>query len=180
MINSGDRSRSFCDPAAVSRVSSGLRVLFKIKMNNKKGSSSPRRLFSHRAVFYGVMIEIAGTILVSIVMSFMTRQVLGFQGFDEAAIKVFFQNQFDHVAFMLLGLVPGCLVAGIAGYVAAKTAEQLEYWHALLVVVVVAVIFYGPSLGRAPVWFSVLSLAGISVAALAGAGLCKQHKRAVL
>ena len=146
-------------------------------MNNKKGSLSPRRLFSHRAVFYGVMIEITGTILVSIVMSVMTRQVLGFQGFDEAAIKVFFQNQFDHVAFMLIGLAPDCLVGGMAGYVAAKTAEQLEYWHALLVVVV-AVIFYGPSLGRVPVWFSVLSLAGMSVAALAGAGLCKQHKAA--
>ena len=112
-------------------------------------------------------------------MSFMARQVLSFQGFDEAAIKVFFQNQFEHVAFMLLGLVPGCLVAGVAGYVAAKMAEQMEYWHALFVVVVVAVIFYGPSLGEVPVWFSVLSLAGLSVAALAGAGLCKRHKRAV-
>ena len=79
---------------------------------------------------------------------------------------------------MLLGLVPSCLVAGVAGYVAAKMAEQLEYWHALFVVVV-AVIFYGPSLRAVPVWFSVLSLAGLSVTALAGAGLCKRHKRAV-
>ncbi|MBV1873867.1 MAG: hypothetical protein KUG80_03750 [Gammaproteobacteria bacterium] len=76
---------------------------------------------------------------------------------------------------MLLGLVPSCLVAGVAGYVAAKMAEQLEYWHALFV----AVIFYGPSLRAVPVWFSVLSLAGLSVTALAGAGLCKRHKRAV-
>lgn len=69
-----------------SRVDPILRALFEIRMNNKKGSPSPRRLFSRRAVFYGVMIEITGTILVSIVMSFMARQVLSFQGFFSESV----------------------------------------------------------------------------------------------
>ena len=133
-------------------------------------------MLSHKAILYGVFIEIVGMIIVSIAMSIITRQVLGSRGLDEAAIKAFFQNQFDNIPFMLVGLMPGYLVAGLAGYTTAKIADQLEYWHALMVVLVVGAVFYGPSLTRAPVWFSVLSLVGIMLAALAGAGLCKRRK----
>ena len=145
-------------------------------MNEKGPLLKISPLLSHKAILYGVFIEIIGTIIVSIAMSTITRQVLGNRGFDEAAIKEFFQNQFDYIPFMLVGLVPGYLVAGLAGYATAKVADQLEYWHALTVVLVVGAVFYGPSLTRAPVWFSALSLVGIMLSALAGAGLCKRRK----
>lgn len=150
-----------------------------LTMTNKNRRSTTPRLLNHHAIIYGVMIEIAGTILVSIAMSGVTRQVLGGRGMDEAQIKAFFQNQFENIPFMLAGLVPGFLVAGLAGYVAAKVADQLEYWHALIVVIMVAAVFYGPSLTRAPVWFSALSLAGILVSAMLGAGLSKRHKQSL-
>jgi len=148
-------------------------------MTNKNPRSTTPRLLSHHAIIYGVMIEIAGTILVSIAMSGVTRQVLGGRGMDEAQINAFFQNQFENIPFMLAGLVPGFLVAGLAGYVAAKVADQLEYWHALIVVLMVAAVFYGPSLTRAPVWFSALSLVGILVSAMLGAGLSKRRKQSI-
>ncbi|MBL4607966.1 MAG: hypothetical protein JKY01_09090 [Pseudomonadales bacterium] len=148
-------------------------------MDNKNPSSTRPQLLSHRAVMYGVLIEIVGTIVVSIAMSAVTRQVLGGRGLDEAEIKVFFQHQFENIPFMLAGLIPGFLVAGLAGYTAAKVADQLEYWHALIVVVLVAAIFYGPSLTRTPIWFTALSLAGIMTAALIGAGLSKRQKQRV-
>lgn len=131
------------------------------------------RLLNHKAILYGILIEVIGTIIVSIAISQITRQVLGGRGFDEEAIKAFFQNQFDNVPFMLAGLAPGYLVAGLAGYTAANVAGHLEYWHALIVVLVVGTAFYGPSLAHAPVWFSVASLLGLTISALLGAGLCK-------
>lgn len=145
--------------------------------NNNKPSARHPRLLSHRAIAYGVLIEVSGTILVSIGMSIVTRQVLGSRGMDEEQIKAFFQSQFDNIPFMLAGLIPGFVVAACAGYVTAKTAEQLEYWHALIVVLAVALIFYGPTLTHAPVWFSTVSLLGIGAAALAGARWSKQHKQ---
>lgn len=148
-------------------------------MNNKNPRSTTPGPLSHKAIIYGVMIEIVGTIVVSIAMSAVTRQVLGGRGLDETQIKAFFQNQFENIPFMLAGLVPGFLVAGLAGYTAAKVADQLEYWHALIVVLLVAVIFYGPSLTRAPIWFSALSLAGIIVSAMLGAGLSKRRKQSI-
>jgi|GEM_PF-3091979 len=148
-------------------------------MTNENPHSTTPRPLNQRAIIYGVMIEIAGTTLVSIAMSGLTRQVLGGRGMDEAQIKEFFQNQFENIPFMLAGLVPGFLVAGLAGYVAAKVADQLEYWHALIVVLMVAVIFYGPTLTRAPAWFSALSLVGILVSAMLGAGLSKWRKQPI-
>ncbi len=130
--------------------------------------------FSFRAIFSGIVIQMIGSIIISIAISTVTRSVLSIQGYEEAEIKQFFMSQFSSIPFMLVGIIPNIFLAVIAGYVVAKSAGKLEYWHALIAISIVALIYYGPAIGKAPDWFSALSIVGVTLAALTGAGIYKQ------
>lgn len=132
--------------------------------------------FSLNAIFSGIVIQMVGSIGISIVISAITRTVLTGRGYEEAEIKQFFIAQFNSAPFMIAGIMPNFLLAAVAGYVVAKSANKLEYWHALIAIAIVAVIYYGPAIGKAPGWFSALSIAGVMVAALSGAGIYKKRK----
>ena len=131
--------------------------------------------FSLRAIFNGILIQIVGSIIISITISTITRLSLSSQGYEEAQIKEFFLVQFESPLFMVAGLIPNFLLAIVAGYVTAKSALKLEYWHALIAISFVAVIYYVPAIGRAPTWFSALSIIGITLFALMGAGIFKKQ-----
>jgi len=132
--------------------------------------------FSFRAIFNGIFVQVVGSILISILISIISRVILSGQGYTEDEIKQFFISQFDSVLFMIAGMIPNFILAAITGYVVAKSAKTLEFWHALITIWIVALIYYGPAIGRAPGWFSALSILGITIAALSGAGFYKKRK----
>lgn len=133
---------------------------------------------SFQAVLVGFLTAILGSIAVSILISATTRVYLSTQGLDPAQIKHFFAHQFDeHQVFALSGLPANFAVAGLAGYMTAKTANHLEYFHALAMIVLVLLAYYGPTLKHVPLWFFLLSAAGSVSAALLGAGRYKRTKR---
>ncbi|HEY9134529.1 MAG TPA: hypothetical protein VIM85_01920 [Pseudomonadales bacterium] len=139
-------------------------------MNNKN--------FSLNAVFFGIAIQIVGSIAISIIISAISRTVLTGRGYEEAEIKQFFISQFNSVPFMIAGIMPNFLMAAAAGYIVAKSANKLEYWHALISISIVALVYYGPAIGKAPGWFSALSISGLMFSALSGAGIYKIKKQA--
>jgi len=132
---------------------------------------------SFQAVLVGFLTSILGSIAVSVLISATTRVYLSAQGLDPAQIKYFFAHQFEHLAFALSGLPATFAVAGLAGYMTAKTANRLEYFHALAMIMLVLLAYYGPTLKHVPLWFFLLSAAGSVSAALLGAGRYKRAKR---
>lgn len=136
--------------------------------------------FSLRAIFHGILLQIVGSIVISITISTITRSILSRQGYEEAQIKEFFLAQFESPLFMIAGLIPNFILAIATGYVTAKSALKLEYWHALIAISFVAIIYYVPAIGRAPDWFSALSIIGITLSALIGAGIFKKNSRRTL
>ena len=145
------------------------------KDNTDKVTIIMENNFSFRAIFNGIFVQVVGSILISILISIISRVILSGQGYNEDEIKQFFSSQFDSALFMIAGIIPNFILAAITGYVVAKSAKSLEYWHALIAISAVALIYYGPAIGRAPGWFSALSIFGITMAALSGAGFYKKR-----
>ncbi|MDY6941764.1 MAG: hypothetical protein SVU69_01970 [Pseudomonadota bacterium] len=132
-------------------------------------------LVSPRAVLYGVMAYLFGTVVVSISISGATRAYLSAQGMDEARIRAFFGEQFDSPLFVLIGFLPSLLVFAIAGFVSARAARKLPYWHALATILVALAFSFAPVISQVPVWFTFMNLIGAVIAALAGAYWCQSR-----
>lgn len=140
--------------------------------------TDPRGRNSIRALGIGLAIYFAVMVLVSVTLSGLTRLYLTLSGWEEAEIRVFFTHQFEDFPLALLAGFPGILASAAAGYVTARTVAGLEYWHALGVALLAALVFTGPVIGRLPVWYTALSLGLGLAAALLGASVPKARKAA--
>lgn len=135
-----------------------------------------RKGLSFQAILMGFLVAVLGSIAVSIVISIATRVYLTHDGFGEAQIKRFFAQQFENIPYALIGLPGNWAVAALAGYMTAKTADRMEFWHALAMIVLVLLAYYGPTLKHVPIWFFLISAVGSIGAALAGARRYKRSK----
>jgi hypothetical protein len=119
---------------------------------------------SAQALLLALMANVFAKFGSSIVMSGVTRLYLLNQGWDQEQMRELFALQFTDPRFMLIGLVPEALGGLAAGYVAARAAGRLEYWHALAAVAVSMTVTFAPVIARVP-WLYLLPALGVSVAA---------------
>ncbi|MGB7288609.1 MAG: hypothetical protein WBC62_00745 [Candidatus Macondimonas sp.] len=131
---------------------------------------------SIRALGMGLAAYFAVMVIVSVTLSGLTRVYLGMSGWDEIEIRVFFARQFQAFPQILMAALPGIMASAAAGYATARTVIELEYWHALGVALLAALIFTGPVIGRLPVWYTSLSLGLGLAAALLAASFPKVRK----
>lgn len=138
--------------------------------------TQPRGHNSIRALGLGLAAYFATMVIVSVTLSGMTRLYLGLSGWTETEIRAFFAHQLETSPQALLAGLPGILASAAAGYTTARTVTELEYWHALGVALLAALVFTGPVIGRLPVWYTSMSL-GLGLAtALLAASFPKAHK----
>lgn len=133
---------------------------------------------SLRAMGWGMAAYFAGMVITSVTLSGLTRLYLGILGWDDTQIHDFFTRQFQTYPRMVLAILPGVFAAGAAGYTAATRVTALEYWHALGVALLTALIFTGPAMGRLPLGYTLMTVALSLVAALFGASFPKARRRA--
>ena len=131
---------------------------------------------SIRALGIGLAAYFAVMVIVSVTLSGLTRVYFGLSGWDETEIRTFFARQFQAFPQVLLAALPGILASAAAGYATARTVIELEYWHALGVALLAALVFTGPVIGRLPVWYTSLSLGLGLAAALLAASFPKARK----
>ena len=131
---------------------------------------------SIRALGMGLAAYFATMVIVSVTLSGLTRVYFGLSGWDETEIHTFFARQFQSFPQILLAALPGILASAATGYTTARTVIELEYWHALGVALLAALVFTGPVIGRLPVWYTSLSLGLGLAAALLAASFPKARK----
>ena len=131
---------------------------------------------SIRALGIGLAAYFATMVIVSVTLSGLTRVYFALGGWDETEIHAFLARQFQAFPQVLLAGLPGILASAAAGYATARTVIKLEYWHALGVALLAALIFTGPGIGRLPVWYISASLGLGLAAALLAASFPKARK----
>lgn len=90
-----------------------------------------------KAVTLGALADIAATVLGSLVLFSILGSIMVSQGADPEQLDA---DLMASDVTMLLGLVLGLLCTVLGGYVAARVANQREYYHALLTGIVVLVL----------------------------------------
>jgi len=127
------------------------------------------------AVVFGALIDIAISIALGLVLLIIYASILAGNGLSEADIQVRLSDPLSSSVFAVLLIVVGAITDGVAGYLTAKFAGYLEYWHALFMIMTVMFLHAGMSSGSmVPFWYNLISQGLGLVAALYGAGLYKK------
>jgi len=127
------------------------------------------------AVVFGALIDIAISIALGLVLLIIYASILAGNGLSEADIQVRLSDPLSSSVFAVLLIVVGAITDGVAGYLTAKFAGYLEYWHALFMIMTVMFLHTGMSSGSmVPFWYNLISQGLGLVAALYGAGLYKK------
>ena len=135
----------------------------------------PRR--SLRALAGGLVAYFTAMVVASVTLSGLTRLALGAMGWEEPEIRAFFAAQFASYPQAVLAALPEVLAAGAAGYTAAAMATELEYWHALGVTLLAALVFTAPVIDRLPLGYTLMTLGSSLAVALFGASFPKARNR---
>ena len=130
-----------------------------------------------RAVLTGVVINLVGLVIASAVFVTLFITTLTAKGATEDEIRTLLANPGDSFVLMLILLVIGIFFDGLAGYITARRAGYLEYWHVLamlgLLIVIQLAMGGGPAL---PFLAHVISYLGGGAAAFYGAWLIKRNR----
>jgi len=127
------------------------------------------------AVVFGALIDIAISIALGLVLLIIYASILAGNGLSEADIQMRLSDPLSSSFFAVLLIVAGVVTDGLAGYLTAKFAGYLEYWHALFMIMTVMFLHVGMSSGSTiPFWYNLISQGLGLVAALYGAGLYKR------
>lgn len=132
---------------------------------------------SLRALAGGLVAYFTAMVVASVTLSGLTRLALGAMGWEEPEIRAFFAAQFASYPQAVLAALPEVLAAGAAGYTAAAMATKLEYWHALGVTLLAALVFTAPVIDRLPLGYTLMTLGSSLAVALFGASFPKARNR---
>lgn len=130
-----------------------------MKINRKSGGFQTGRTYhSLSAIMTGVLFILFGSIMVSVPLSQLTRYVLTQQGQTSAEIELYFQRQFSHPEFVLIGLSLNSIVLFFAGWLTGKLSPHIPVWHGLVVAVLASLFFVLPTIDQVPNWYRLLLL----------------------
>ncbi|UZE96568.1 hypothetical protein [Alkalimarinus alittae] len=130
------------------------------------------------AIIFGTLIDIALSIALSFFVLIVYASSLAAKGMAEADIQLQLSDPLSSSYFALILMAVGALTDGVAGYLTAKFAGFLEYWHALFMiatVMLVHAILRGESM--IPLWYEIVAQILGVMAALYGARRYKKRPR---
>jgi hypothetical protein len=90
-----------------------------------------------KAVAFGVLTDLVGTTVGGIVLVVIFSSILIGQGHTPESLGPLLT---DSGAYLVVSLAVGLSFTVLGGYVAARVANRREYWHALIVGIIVLVI----------------------------------------
>lgn len=129
------------------------------------------------AIVFGALIDIALSIALVLVLLIIYASSLAGDGLSETEIQVLLSDPLSSSFFAVILLVAGVFTDGLAGYLTAKFAGYLEYWHALFMIMTVMFLHAGMTSGSTiPIWYDLIAQGLGLVAALYGAGLYKKSR----
>jgi uncharacterized membrane protein len=130
-----------------------------------------------KAVIVGVVVDIVGTIIISLIgsMAFGLYLVLG-QGFSPERLENYLAGISPLSPFTIVLTILGLLMSALAGYICARIVRRDEYRYAAIVGLLSALLSILMSFGYYSFWLSVFSALTTLGAALAGAGLFVRSK----
>ena len=129
-----------------------------------------------KAVTFGVLADIVGTFVASIVLYAALGSILVSRGASPQGLDA---TLLQSDAYLLIGSAVGLAFTVLGGYVAARVANQREYYHALLtglVVLVFGELMVGMSQEDYPLAYRVIGDLLVIPAALFGAHLRKSAR----
>ncbi|MFD2231896.1 hypothetical protein [Alkalimarinus sediminis] len=129
------------------------------------------------AVVFGALIDVALSIALSFVVLIGYASILAAKGMSEAEIQLNLSDPLSTATFALVLISVGVFADAVAGYLTAKFAGYLEYWHALFMIMTVMLLhaaLKGESL--IPLWYEVLAQMMGVVAAFYGASIYKKSR----
>jgi len=129
------------------------------------------------AVVFGALIDIALSIALSFVVLIGYASMLAAEGMSEADIQLNLSDPLSASPFALILMAVGVFADAVAGYLTAKFATYLEYWHALFMIMTVMLlhaILRGESM--IPLWYEIVAQVMGVIAALYGAGRYKKSR----
>ncbi|MCB0386373.1 MAG: hypothetical protein KDD43_13355 [Bdellovibrionales bacterium] len=131
-----------------------------------------------KAIALGVMTNLAGSLLLALVLLSLVSVYLGQQGLDQQQIQKVLTTPTESLSLTLLILLVGSGADFASGYVTGKFAPHLELWHALIMMLIVlAVHFSLTDSARLGLGFALSQAVVGLVAALWGGGKAKRSKR---
>jgi hypothetical protein len=90
-----------------------------------------------KAVAYGVLTDLVGTTVAGVALLIVFSTILLGQGHTPDGLAA---ELLDSSTYMVVSLGVGLSFTVLGGYVAARVANRREYWHALIVGIIVLVI----------------------------------------
>ncbi len=127
------------------------------------------------AVVFGALIDIALSIALSFMVLIAYASILAANGMPEAEIQLTLSNPLSASSFALILIAVGVFADAVAGYLTAKFASYLEYWHALFMIMTV-MLLHAALRGESmiPLWYEIVAQVLGIIAALYGAGRYKK------
>ena len=89
-----------------------------------------------KAVAYGVLTDLVGTTVAGVALLIVFSTILLGQGHTPDSLAT---ELLDSSTYMVVSLGVGLSFTVLGGYVAARVANRREYWHALIVGIIVLV-----------------------------------------
>ncbi|WP_250655494.1 hypothetical protein [Alkalimarinus coralli] len=129
------------------------------------------------AIVFGALIDIAISIAMSFSVLIVYASILAGQGMPEATIQLKLSDPMSSLFFAFVLMAAGVITDAVAGYLTAKFAGYLEYWHALFMIMTVMVVHAGLKADSIiPFWYELLAQTMGVIAALFGAGIYKKKR----
>ncbi|WP_020407089.1 hypothetical protein [Hahella ganghwensis] len=123
-------------------------------------------MLNFRAIITGVVIDIVGSIAGGLLFMMVYTSILLSRGMAEADVKLLLANPAASIELIWLLLAVGIFFDGLAGYVTARMAGYLEYWHVLAMLGLLTIVQFAMGGGEVfPSWVQVTGFFGGATAA---------------
>ncbi len=133
---------------------------------------------NYRAVLTGLVVDLVGTVVATVIVVTVYVGALSAQGSSDEEIATMLANPADSPELTLILIAIGIFFDGLAGYITARKAGYLEYWHVLAMLGLLVVIQIAIGGGAVlPALVLALSFLGGCSAAFYGAYLVKKEKQ---
>ncbi|MDG9668784.1 hypothetical protein ONV78_13660 [Hahella sp. CR1] len=137
-----------------------------------------------RAVILGTVFDLGGSIIAIRLIAGFYLAMMHAGGASKEELEAFLGNPSDAFALMAILIGVGIAFDGLAGYLTARMAGFLEYWHVLAMWGLLTVMQFALSSGSGesdatliPSYVFVVGYVGGLIAAFTGAYLFKESKR---
>ncbi|OZG75122.1 hypothetical protein BTA51_01665 [Hahella sp. CCB-MM4] len=134
-------------------------------------------MLNFRAIITGVVIDIVGSIAGGLIFMSIYPTMMLSRGMGQAEIKQILANPASSNELLWLLIAIGIFFDGLAGYVTARMAGYLEYWHVLAMIGLLTIVQFAMGGGEVfPAWVQFTGFLGGTTAAFFSAHRLKMKR----